>query len=121
MHTTERRIFRLLYNNREPLSGYVIARKLDTQISSTYYFLDKMVKKNVLVKFEVEAEKGNKSRSGNFYGLNPLFFKPNLWEDIIGQFTEIIKRLEKYNGNTDFGLPDPEYTLELVASILLEK
>jgi len=115
MHQTELKIFRLLFNTHELLSGYIIAKKTNSQISSAYYFLDKMVKNNVLIKFKNEGI----GRGHNLYGLNPVFFDARFWEGIIDQLIEVLERLKSYDNIPGFELPEPEYTLKLIASELL--
>ena len=112
MHPVEKKIFKLLFNRRELLSGYQIAQKCDISISSTYYFLNKMVNANIIIKFGREDTKDR-----YLYGLNPIFFKAELWDKIIEHLTKIVEILQIED---EFGSPDYEQALKLVFSLITE-
>ena len=107
MGTTELKIFKLLYRIKEPLTGYEIAKKCNTPISSTYYFLDKMVKKNIIVKID------------GLYGLNPIFYDYELYDNLISALKKFMSSINEME--TEYGAPDLEYTTYLLVTLLTEK
>ena len=113
MNSIECRIFEVLYDIKEPLTGYEIAKIIGAPISSTYYFLDKMAEKNIVVKFQGQGKKKT------LYGLNPIFFSTEFWEKVIQSLKEIVEKM--YELNCEFGYPDPEYALRVLINAIIKK
>jgi len=111
MNRNEMRIFRVLYNEKEPMTGYEIAQKANVPISSAYYFVNKMVKKGVVIEFKEEEI--------TLYALNPLFFNSDLWENIISSLADILKKINEKD--IEYGKPDAVYALQLMINSIINQ
>jgi len=110
----DEKIFKLLYKSKEPLTAYMIAKKLKMPLSSVRHTLNKMCSKGVIISFK------NKK---TVYGLHPIFFNKNFWNDYIGKLQEVMrifircqnKKEYKELSETEF---DTIYMLQLLIRIL---
>ena len=106
---TEQRIFKYLFDRKDAFTAYAIAKDLKLQISSTKYFLEKMYQNGVVVKIK------NKK---NLYGLHPIFYNEDFWNEVIEKLKETMKIFTKFEYEEfkpDFNIA---YALKLLVDVL---
>ena len=109
----DKKIFKLLYKTRRPLSAYRVAKKMKIATSSARYFLKKMCKAGVVVEFRVNNVK--------LYGLHPLFFDDRFWKNFINRLKDVMSLFYLYQKNMDEEFAkdfDIEYALKLLVDVL---
>lgn len=89
----DEKIFKVLYQSKEPLTAYMIAKKLKMPISSVRYTLNKMCSKGVIISFKDKK---------TTYGLHPIFFNKKFWNEYICKLQEIMKMFVRCQSNEEY-------------------
>ena len=106
-------MFEVLYNAKEPITVYQIARRGRLAYSSAKYGVEKLREIGCVLSFE----EGNKT----LYTLHPVFFHPSFWENIISKVTSAMKDLVRMTKQVEkeWGLEEDLKKIDYVRAFLV--
>jgi len=105
MRQIEKEIFKTLYNAKEPLTGYALARKLKANMTTVYNKID-VLKELGIIK-EMKTGKTKKYQLASFYYSN------DFWTLLIKQLKPIMRHIFSKEEKIDVG-----YAILLAVSVI---